>query len=74
MSDLHKKYSAIVLGTSAGGLSALSVLLADIPARYTVPIIVAQHRSKDSRELFEEVLQSFLIIFCFSFGSLASTR
>ena len=58
MSDLHKKYSAIVLGTSAGGLSALSVLLADIPARYTVPIIVAQHRSKDSRELFEEVLQS----------------
>lgn len=57
MSDLHKTYKAIVLGTSAGGFSALSALLADIPSRYSLPIIVVQHRSKSSRELFEEVLQ-----------------
>lgn len=58
MPDLHKRYDAIVLGTSAGGFRALAALLADIPAAYPVPIIVVQHRSKSSRELFEEVLQS----------------
>ena len=57
MSDLHKRYNAIVLGTSAGGFRALAALLADIPARYSIPIVVVQHRSKSSRELFEEVLQ-----------------
>lgn len=58
MSELHKTYEAIVMGTSAGGFSALSMLLADIPARYPIPIVVVQHRSKTSRELFEEVLQA----------------
>jgi two-component system chemotaxis response regulator CheB len=31
--------------------------LGDIPADYSIPIIVVQHRAKDSNELFEEVLQ-----------------
>jgi two-component system chemotaxis response regulator CheB len=58
MSDLHKMYEAIVVGTSAGGFRALSTLLSDIPSGYSIPIVLVQHRSKDSRELFEEVLQS----------------
>lgn len=58
MSDLHKMYEAIVLGTSAGGFRALSTLLSDIPAAYSIPIVLVQHRSKSSRDLFEEVLQS----------------
>lgn len=53
-----RKYEAIVIGTSAGGLRALTVLLEQIPSDYPIPIIVVQHRSKDSRELLEEVLQS----------------
>jgi two-component system, chemotaxis family, protein-glutamate methylesterase/glutaminase len=53
-----KNYEAIVIGTSAGGLRALIILLEDIPADYPIPIIVVQHRSKDSRDLLEEVLQS----------------
>src|SRR5688500_7967200 len=58
MSDLHRKYEAIVIGTSAGGFRALSTLLAELPADYSIPIVLVQHRSKNSKELFEEVLQS----------------
>lgn len=58
MDTPDKKYEAIVIGTSAGGLRALTILLEKIPADYPIPIIVVQHRSKDSRELLEEVLQS----------------
>jgi two-component system chemotaxis response regulator CheB len=52
-----KKYSAIVIGTSAGGLNALSSLLSQLPEDYSIPVVVVQHRSKDQRELLEEVLQ-----------------
>jgi len=55
---IEKKYQAIVIGTSAGGLYALSDLFKQLPANYPVPIIVVQHRSKDRQELLEEVLQS----------------
>ena len=54
---INKKYKSIVMGTSAGGLYALSAILEKIPADYPVPIIVVQHRSKDQKELLEEVLQ-----------------
>ena len=57
MSNL-KKYKAIVIGTSAGGLYALSAILEKLPADFPIPVIVVQHRSKDQRDLLEEVLQS----------------
>lgn len=57
MSNL-KKYKAIVIGTSAGGLYALSAILEKLPAAYPIPVIIVQHRSKDQRDLLEEVLQS----------------
>lgn len=50
-------YSAIVIGTSAGGLAALTRLLSAIPQNYTIPVIVVQHRSKEERDLLEIVLQ-----------------
>lgn len=53
-----KTYGAIVVGTSAGGLHALTAILQELPPDYPIPIIVVQHRSKDQRDLFEEVLQS----------------
>jgi two-component system chemotaxis response regulator CheB len=53
-----KKYDAIVIGTSAGGLYALIALFQDLPVDYPVPIIVVQHRAKDQKDLLEEVLQS----------------
>jgi two-component system, chemotaxis family, protein-glutamate methylesterase/glutaminase len=50
------KYEAIVIGTSAGGLFALTTLLEALPVEFPIPIIVVQHRSKDERNLLEEVL------------------
>jgi two-component system, chemotaxis family, protein-glutamate methylesterase/glutaminase len=55
--NLHKKYKTIVIGTSAGGLFALSVILEQLPPGYPVPIVVVQHRSKDQKSLLEEVLR-----------------
>ena len=50
------KYEAIVIGTSAGGLFALSEIVEALPAGFPLPVIVVQHRSKDERTLLEEVL------------------
>ena len=52
------KYEAIVIGVSAGGLLALSVILEALPAKFPVPVIIIQHRSKDEKTLLEEVLQA----------------
>lgn len=38
-------YEAIVIGASAGGLNALQEVLAPLPADFTLPILVVQHRS-----------------------------
>lgn len=56
--NIEKKYQAIVIGASAGGLYALSSLLKQLPADYPIPVVVVQHRSKDQRDLLEDVLQS----------------
>jgi two-component system, chemotaxis family, protein-glutamate methylesterase/glutaminase len=53
-----KKYKAIIIGTSAGGLHVLTFLLQKLPADYPIPVLVVQHRAKDQRSLLEEVLQS----------------
>ncbi len=34
---------AVVIGTSAGGLAALSVLLSGLPSTYRLPLLVVQH-------------------------------
>lgn len=53
----NKQYDAIVIGTSAGGFKAVSTILENLSADYPVPLIVVQHRAKQSQDLFEEVLQ-----------------
>lgn len=50
------KYEAVVIGTSAGGLFALSTILEALPRKYPIPIIVVQHRSKEEKTLLEKVL------------------
>jgi two-component system chemotaxis response regulator CheB len=37
----------VAIGTSLGGLHALSVLLGALPGRLPVPVVVAQHRATD---------------------------
>jgi two-component system, chemotaxis family, protein-glutamate methylesterase/glutaminase len=50
-------YSVVVIGTSWGGLAALSSLLHGLPADFSLPIVVVQHRGKDSERLLTELLQ-----------------
>ncbi len=45
-----------VIGTSWGGLAALSEIIAGLPRDFPMPIAIVQHRSKDS-ELLVDLLQ-----------------
>lgn len=55
--DKGLKYEAVVIGVSAGGLNALSLLLEGLPNLYPLPLIITQHRMQDQKELLEKVLQ-----------------
>lgn len=52
-----RKYGAIVIGVSAGGLNAVSFILKKLPADFQLPIIIIQHRNTNQRELLEDILQ-----------------
>lgn len=52
----QRKYEAIVVGTSAGGLSALKKMLPGFPADFPCPIIVVQHISPQSDSYFIKIL------------------
>ena len=47
----------VVVGTSYGGLQALSVLLAGLPADFDAAVVIVQHRSRDSDETLSRLLQ-----------------
>ena len=44
------KYRLVVIGSSWGGLGALKIVLGGLPATFPLPIVIAQHRSVDSRD------------------------
>jgi two-component system chemotaxis response regulator CheB len=50
-------YSAVAIGTSWGGLAALTKLLGALPSDFGIPIVVVQHRGKDSEHLLVQLLQ-----------------
>ena len=52
-----KDYEAIVIGASAGGLSALQEILRLLLPGYPAPIMIAQHRGNDGEGLLEKLLQ-----------------
>jgi two-component system chemotaxis response regulator CheB len=49
-------YRVVVVGASAGGLHALRTLVAGLPADFELPVVIVQHRAKES-ELLCELLQ-----------------
>ena len=49
-------YRVVVVGASAGGLHALRTLMSALPEDFDVPVVVVQHRAKES-ELLCELLQ-----------------
>ena len=58
MSD-KKKHELIVIGASAGGLKALISIFSTLPADFSLPIVVVQHRSKDAeKKLLEHIIQN----------------
>lgn len=48
--------SLVVVGTSAGGLRALEVVLSGLPSTFPLPVVIAQHRSKESTEAYPAVV------------------
>jgi two-component system chemotaxis response regulator CheB len=50
-------YSVVAIGTSWGGLAALTKLLGELPTDFSIPVVVVQHRSKDSERLLVQLLQ-----------------
>ena len=50
-------YSVVAIGTSWGGLAALTTLLRELPADFSIPVVVVQHRSPDSERLLGRLLQ-----------------
>ncbi|HEV7387637.1 MAG TPA: chemotaxis protein CheB [Gemmatimonadaceae bacterium] len=50
-------YSVVVIGTSWGGLTAMTSLFAALPDDFPIPIVIVQHRSKDSDRLLSQLLQ-----------------
>jgi len=42
------RYKLVVIGASAGGLTAIEKLLTPLPAGFAIPIVIVQHISPDS--------------------------
>jgi two-component system chemotaxis response regulator CheB len=45
---LRSEFDIVVVGTSIGGLNALQTLLSGLPDGFPVPVVIAQHRGKNS--------------------------
>jgi two-component system chemotaxis response regulator CheB len=50
-------YEIIVVGTSWGGLSAVTQLISDLPGDFGIPVVVVQHRHRESGHLLAAILQ-----------------
>ncbi|MBW4555315.1 MAG: chemotaxis protein CheB [Trichormus sp. ATA11-4-KO1] len=50
-------FKIVLIGTSLGGLSALKIILGNLPADFLVPIVIVQHRHKNSDNTLEALLQ-----------------
>ena len=44
---MASRFDIVVIGTSTGGLKALQTLLSGLPAEFSLPVVIAQHRGKD---------------------------
>jgi two-component system chemotaxis response regulator CheB len=50
-------YELVVIGTSWGGLHALRKVLGGLPSGFDLPVVVVQHRHRDSDHLLVTLLQ-----------------
>jgi two-component system chemotaxis response regulator CheB len=52
-------FEIVVVGASTGGLKALQTLLSGLPAEFSLPIVIVQHRRNDSESGLCEYLDRF---------------
>ncbi|HIE01047.1 MAG TPA: chemotaxis protein CheB [Thiotrichaceae bacterium] len=54
----NKRFEAVVIGSSAGGIKALSAILAALPSDFPLPIIIVQHLHPHSDSYLAKILGS----------------
>jgi two-component system, chemotaxis family, protein-glutamate methylesterase/glutaminase len=54
----NRKYKAVVIGVSAGGLKALKTILLGLPLNLAFSVIIVAHRHSDSDDYLEQSLNS----------------
>lgn len=50
-------YQLILIGTSWGGLAALRTVVSGLPAEFPIPVVIVQHRHRDSDAMLARFLQ-----------------
>ena len=55
-------YKAVVIGASAGGLSALKTLIQHLPASFPLPIFIVQHVSPNSDDFLPHYLNNHVAL------------
>ncbi|MEH2063812.1 MAG: chemotaxis protein CheB [Nostoc sp.] len=55
-------FKIVVIGTSLGGLSALKIVLGNLPVDFPVPIAIVQHRHKQSNNTLQDLLQESTLL------------
>jgi len=58
----NPQYEIVVIGTSLGGLDALQILLAGLPADFPLPVVVVQHRGGDPGDMLSALLQRHSVV------------
>lgn len=53
----HAACSAVVIGTSAGGMKALRLVLGPLPASFPVPVLIVQHVGEDGGKYLPDALE-----------------
>jgi two-component system, chemotaxis family, protein-glutamate methylesterase/glutaminase len=53
------RYEIVVMGTSLGGLQALETVLGALPPAFPVPVVVVQHRNKNSDDTLTQLLRRY---------------
>ncbi|MBT3206909.1 MAG: chemotaxis protein CheB [Bacteroidetes bacterium] len=53
-----RKYEAIVIGVSAGGMAALNTIMPALPKNFSIPILIVQHISPRSENYLVHILNN----------------
>ena len=54
------EFDIVVVGASLGGLSALEILLRELPRGFPLPVVIVKHRGSDSDDLIGIAFGDFL--------------